>query len=52
MQLKEVEAAIDRFFADTSRSKSATREDLVSLRDHIAILIESLDNDDADADED
>lgn len=40
--------AIDSLFSDTSRAPSSTREELLDLKEHIEVLLDSLPDEDGD----
>ncbi len=46
MTLEQVKDAIQRYYSDTSRSRSQTRDGLEELASDIEVLLDSLDDDD------
>lgn len=42
MNLEELKKAVDKFFSDTSRSPTETREGLEEVSDHIKMLCDTL----------
>lgn len=44
MDLDELKEALNKFFGDTSRSRSDTKQGLIELRDEIDLLLETLED--------